>query len=170
MYTEPVKKSCITFIVFKYYGFLYRCEFFVRDPREWRWTKSMNMVSGQVCLLHRWIPVYSGLIDLTNLWFWADMGFSFSILKQKNTWKKVKVEIPPEQNNVCLPADRRIAWVFKSVLNINNIRSRIAYFTDEAQHLLKAVIFCLIFGVRIKNRHLFLRALFVIEVLMQATV
>ena len=34
MYTEPVKKSCITSIVFKYYGFLYRCEFFVRDPRE----------------------------------------------------------------------------------------------------------------------------------------
>ena len=97
-------------------------------------------------------------------------GFFFSILKQENTWKKVKVEIPPKQNNVCLPADTRLAWVFKSVLNINNRRSRIAYFTDEAQHLVKEVIFYLIFGVRIKIRHLFLRASFVTEVLMQATV
>ena len=64
----------------------------------------------------------------------------------------------------------RLAWVFKSVLNINNRRSKIAYFTDEAQHLVKAVIFYLIFGVRIKIRHLFLRASFVTEVLMQATV
>ena len=170
MYTEPVKKSCITSIVFKYLWFSLQCELFVRDPRERRWTKSMNMVSGQVCLLLRWIPVYSELIGLTNLWFWADMVFSFSILKQENTWKKVKVEIPPKQNNVCLPADTRLAWVFKSVLNINNRRIGIAYFTDEAQHLVKAVTFYLIFGVRIKIRHLFLRASFVTEVLMQATV
>ena len=82
----------------------------------------------------------------------------------------MKVEIPLEQNYVCLPAYRSLAWVFKSVLSINIRRRGIAYFTDEAQHWVKAVIFCGIFGVRIKIRHLFLHASVVTEVLMQATV
>ena len=88
------------------YVFLYRCELFVRDPRERRWMKAMNVVSDQFCRLLRWIPVYSGLIDLTEIVILSWHGFSFlnpeivEYLKESKSWNNPRTEL-------CLSAGKR---------------------------------------------------------------
>ena len=95
MYTSEEKLS-ILLKSLNMYRFLYQCEFFVCDPREWRWIKAMNMVSGQFCLLLQWIPMYSGLIGFTEIVILSWHGFFFlnpeteEYLKESESWNTLK--------------------------------------------------------------------------------
>ena len=95
MYTSEEKLS-ILLKSLNMYRFLYQCEFFVCDPREWRWIKAMNMVSGQFCLLPQWIPMYSGLIGFTEIVILSWHGFFFlnpeteEYLKESESWNTLK--------------------------------------------------------------------------------
>ena len=131
MYAEPMKRSCYYFYSLNYVWFSLPMWVLCARSEGTKMDKSNEYGFGLGLSFTSVNPVYSGSICLVDFVILSWHVFFFFLnpetedyLKESESWNTPRTEL-------CLSTGRSLTWVFKSVLNINNRRRRIAYFTTR---------------------------------------